>query len=378
MRLALLIVLSTAGCDVLTGDKPGDSGSDTGAVPVVPLGEPGWVASAHPCVENRTDAFSWEDDTTVYAGCGTGAVGTGLYMSVDAGISWEAPSTDPPGLLDSWRVLDVRRHGDGLLYVAGADTDSMDAVIAFDTSGSSWTVADTVFTREYTIGFSFQVAHYLRDDSGRAFGESLTGADVIYRTADGVPWESIGSDWAEDGGGYQILDMDQRGERFYGCGSTIADHPKVFLPGGSLNSLTVVTLSTDFTGEMWGVDAVNDSRVIVGGVDQVANVGVVYTSQSDPYDVADYVAFRLDTMFDGFSWIRGVCGRGDTVVAVGERQPLSSGTGIVLHSTDGGVSFTDITDASSTASSVSMCTVLSDGRIAVAGSGGYVGVYTPG
>ena len=376
MRSLPLVLMLTA-CTLL-GDKPGDSGqADSGSVPPA-TGEPGWTTSAYGCAENRTDAFTWEDDRTAYAGCGQGAVGRGLYVSTDGGITWGTPTTEPPGLLDSWRVLDVRRHGDGLLYVSGADTASSDAVIALDTSGPAWTLAKTVFTRTDQLGFSFQVAHFLRDDSGRAFGESLTGADVIYRTSDDAEWTSIGSGWSEDGGGYQILSMDQRGERFYGSGSTIADNPKVFLPGAADDSLAVVTLTTDWIGEMWGVDAVSDSRVIAGGVDQVANVGVVFTSQSDPYDVDDYVQYRVDSIIPGSSWIRGVCGKGSTVAAVGERQPLSAGTGIVLYSTDGGNTFTEVTDPSITANSVSRCTFLDDGRLAVAGAGGYVGIYLHG
>ena len=375
MRLVMLLTL--AACPLLP-DKGGDSGDVDSGAPAVPTGEPGWVVSAYGCSENRTDAFTWEDDRTAYAGCGQGAVGTGLYISTDGGVTWGTPTTDPPGLLDSWRVLDVRRHGDGLLYVSGADTASSDAVIALDTSGPAWTLAQTVFTRTDQLGFSFQVANFLRDDSGRAFGESLTGTDVIYRTSDDAEWSSIGSGWAEDGGGYQILSMDQRGEQFYGSGSTIAENPKVFLPGAAADSLAVVTLTTHWTGEMWGMDAVSDSRVVVGGVDQVANVGVVFTSQSDPSDAGDYVQYRVDTLIPGSSWIRDVCGKGSIVAAVGERQPLSTGTGIVLYSTDGGNSFTEVTDAAITANSVSRCTFLSDGRLAVAGAGGYVGVYTHG
>ncbi|MFT5455100.1 MAG: hypothetical protein ACI9K2_001579 [Myxococcota bacterium] len=374
MRPVLCLFL-LVGCEALDGkDDSGDTATSS-ATAATFTGEAGWVISAHPCDENRTDAWMWEDSRTAYAGCGQGAVGRGLYVSTDGGLTWGAPTTDPPGLLDTWRVLDVRRHGDGLLYVSGADTDSLDAVIALDTSGPAWTLAKTVFTRTDQIGFSFQVAHFLRDDSGRAFGESLTGADVIFRESDEDPWQSIGSGWADDGGGYQILSMDQRGTKFYGSGSTIADNPKVFLPGDAPDSLEVVTLSTDFTGELWGVDAVTDDRIIAGGVDQVANVGVVFSSGSNPSDVDDWVQYRVDTLIPGFSWIRGVCGQGSNVVAVGERQPLSSGTGIVLYSSDNGRSFADVTDGAITASSVSRCTFLADGRVAVAGAGGYVGLY---
>ncbi|MDQ7091959.1 MAG: hypothetical protein Q9M50_15220 [Methylococcales bacterium] len=69
--------------------------------------------------------------------------------------------------------------------------------------------------------------------------------------------------------------------------------------------------------------------------------------------------------------------QGNNVVAVGEKQPLSSGTGLVLLSTDGGINFKNITDSGISAQTVSRCQFLTDGRIAVAGSGGYVGIYTP-
>jgi photosystem II stability/assembly factor-like uncharacterized protein len=73
--------------------------------------------------------------------------------------------------------------------------------------------------------------------------------------------------------------------------------------------------------------------------------------------------------------MRGVCASGNTIVAVGEKQPLASGTGIVLLSNDAGKTFTNITDPKITANSVSRCKILTNGDIAVTGAGGYVGIY---
>lgn len=338
-------------------------------------GAKSWRSTSYPCIENRTDAFWWDDDKTAWAGCGTGAVGTGLYQSTDGGVTW----AQVKGYFDKWRVQGIRRGPDGLLYVSGQDTLSKENVVSVNTSTTPYTVKN-VFTSTNNVSLSMQVAHFARDSKGRSFGESLTGNGFIYRASDTAAWEGLDSKWAEDGKSYQILSMTLFNDKIYGAGSTISQPPMVFLPskkaGAQPYSMTPVTLAS-FKGEMWGITVLDEKRVVVGGADQEKDVGMIFASKTDPYNASDYSAFDVTArLFPGkMTWIRGVCSRGDTVVAVGEKQPLATGTGIVLLSTDGGQTFANITDSAIKANSVSRCHILSDGTIAVIGASGYVGLY---
>ncbi len=340
-----------------------------------------WTTYSHPCAENRTDAFWWDDDSTVWVGCGTGLSGLGLWKSMDGGETWAAATTSPNGFFETWRVNDIRRSDDGLLYVAGIDTASSRAVVNLDTSVTPHAVKDEVFTRGSSVSLSFQVEHFVRDSTGRAFGDSLTGHGSIFREADGDDWQGLDGSWADDGSSHQILGLTLFDDAFYGAGSTISEPPFVFLPSltGGPSALTPVQLVSgihNFDGEMWGITVIDEKKVVAAGVNQDRDVGMIFASRTDPYDSGDYVAFDVSTLFpDDSSWMRGVCSSVDTVVAVGEKQPLRTGSGIVLLSRDGGLTFEDITDKEISANSVSRCRVLSDGTVAVAGEGGYVGLY---
>jgi photosystem II stability/assembly factor-like uncharacterized protein len=341
-----------------------------------------WTTYTHPCQENQTDAFWWDaDDKTVWVGCGTGSTGKGLWTSTDGGASWSEIS----GFMEGWRVNGIRRAADNRLYVAGTDTNSKNIVVSFDTSVSSLDPR-LEFERTNNISLSFTAEHIMVDDAGNAFTDSLTGAGSAYRPKGSDSWTGLDGGWTSDGSSHQILDMVMFDNRIYGVGSTISQPPVVFLP--TLNAtdfytMTPVDLSendplNNIIGEMWGVTVLDKSRVIAAGIDQNRNVGLIFASQTDPYDPKDYHKFDVSTIVpDSSSWMRGVCSQGNNVVAVGEKQPLRSGTGLVLLSTDGGISFSNITESGISAQTVSRCQFLSDGRIAVAGSGGYVGVYTP-
>ncbi|MCK5829044.1 MAG: hypothetical protein KAH20_01950 [Methylococcales bacterium] len=344
--------------------------------------EPGWSSFTHPCNENQTDALWWDsDDKTVWVGCGTGSTGRGLWKSPDGGESWGQVA----GFMETWRVNGIRRAADNRLYVSGTDTSSKNIVVSFDTTVP---VLDgrLELKRTNKITLSFTAEHILVDDAGNAFTDSLTGAGSAYRKAGADGWTGINSGWTSDGSSHQILDMVLFNNKIYGVGSSIAKPPVVFLPAKNASDfykMTPVDLSksdelSTIIGEMWGVTVVDKQRVVAVGINQNRNVGLVFASRSNPYDAKDYHKFDVSTIVPNTSsWMRGVCSQGNNVVAVGEKQPLKIGSGLVLLSTDGGISFKNITDSNIKATTVSRCQFLNDGRVAVAGSGGYVGIYTP-
>jgi hypothetical protein len=368
------------GADAATADAATVGDSGTGGEDA---GTSGPVVRSHPCPGiNRTDAFWVDEDGTMWLGCGSGTEGDGLFVSSDDGQSWAIPDTSPANVLNSFRVLSIHRGFDDLVYVAGeGPNDAM--VISLDTSATPF-AAEAVLTRGTTVGRSFLASPFLTTPSGAALADSFTGNDLLYR-----PTSDIGddaNDWVDAGdweteGSYQLLDAVNVGETFVGCGSTIAQPPIVALSTAATDDepwrMTPVVLVEglgSYTGEMWGV-AADETRVVAVGVDQDNDIGKIFVSGADRFDAADYTQIDVDPLVaavDGSdsTWSRGVCLQGDRVVVVGEVQPLGAGdnTGFVLESTDGGVTFTDITPAGSP-NTWSKCRITGSGDLRVAGAG---------
>jgi hypothetical protein len=333
---------------------------------------------------NRTDAFHADEDGTLWLGCGSGAEGRGLFVSMDEGVSWGLAETSPAGIFETFRVLSIHRGFGDLLYVAGQRTGGALAV-SLDTSSAPF-ATEAVLTAGGTVDTTFLASPFVTTASGAAFADSFNGGSALYRPDpsvgdDGLDWV-VAANWEDDGSGHQILDMVALGERFVGCGSTIAEPPYVFLPsmadGAEPWEMTPIDLAGDglaaFEGEMWGVDA-NDSRVVVVGIDQDRNVGKIFISGADRYNGEDYAQIDIDPLLDfvvetDSTWARGVCMDTDRIIVVGEVQPLGVGdnTGFVLESTDGGATFANITPEGSP-DTWSKCEIDDGGRVLVAGAG---------
>ena len=397
---ALVIAAIAPGCIVKAADDDGGGGAGAGATTNAggggSGGDPGagggggspvgsWTVHSHPCPGgSRTDALHRDDDGTLWVGCGTNQVGYGLFFSAD-GESWSEAVVSPSEKLDQFRVSSISRGHDGALYVAGMNANNGDMVLRIDTGASPFE-ATAALVAGNQVGQSFHTGTFRSLSDGRALAESLTGHDMLYR-----PDATIGSnaaDWVDTygwaGGNpatYQILDLAVHADGFYGCGSTIAEPPMLFLPpreaGAEPYELEAIELpNSGWTGEMWGL-AVSADRVVVVGVDQQSDVGKIYVSGADRYAPSDYLVHSIPDIIGSQptgTWGRGACMQGDRVVVVGERQPLGSGTGLVLISDDGGLTFADVTPEGVT-ESVSKCVVRPDGGVIVAGAGGFVGIY---
>jgi hypothetical protein len=192
----------------------------------------------------------------------------------------------------------------------------------------------------------------------------------------------------------QILDMEVHNGKFYAAGSTISQPPMVFIDDWQEGSFDMFILPlvdpqglSAYNGEMWGID-VNDAGITVGGVNQAAGVGVVYSYDfaldagiRDRSNWSQFNVNRIPGLADNATWIQGVCrGPGELVYAVGRES--REGWGFVLRSTDGGRSFSDISpyNASPNASDLLdayRCQVTSDGGVIVAGAGGMFAVWNP-
>lgn len=372
-----LVACSGGGADV---DKPDDTDVedtlDTPAESDTPAVDP-WSWSVHPCAGNRTDTLLMVPGGPWFVGCGTTVPGTGLFSSEDAGETWAPVDALPTGYFEDYRVNDLFLGPDGLLYVSGANTDNgaraADAVVAIDPQATGGEVL-TVFENGRQTWNSFLVGTFRRTASGFAIAESLTGTDLAWRTDDAQDWQD-GYGWWPDGEARQILDLEQYNDGMYGCGSTIAQPPSVYLPPRAplADTLTfeVFTLD-DHDGELW--DLVVDAHGVVAvGVDEDDDVGQIFVSGADPYDDTAWTKLRLDTLFpDAATSADGVCRQGNDIAVVGRFSVREDG--IAVLSRDGGATWEDITPDG--APSLSTCQIDVAGHLVVAGAGGAVGRYS--
>jgi hypothetical protein len=367
--LALVAIILVLPACLLVNPPPRED-KEAGALEVIDAG-PGsletsgsWTVSSHPCSGNRTDTLWVDDADTLWVGCGSTTLGQGLFWSGDGGENWEEPTTDPPRFFEDFRVSTLSRSADGLLYVGGTGDGSR--VVSMDTSAETLVVTD-VFVSQSQTWNSFQVGTFRRSASGVSVAESLTGADLAFRPSDASPFED-GYGWWTSGTSFQILDLEVVGETFYGCGSTIIQPPTIFSGGMGAEGFKMdpIELATDFSGELWSI-AAGEGGLAAGGVDQDTDVGVIFTGPLNQSSASDWTRFDLDALdYTDPTWVRGVCRSGDVVVAVGEIS--TRGEGLVLHSTDAGVSFAIITPQE--APSLHRCTLL-HGEVLLAGAQGY-------
>ncbi|MDZ7789667.1 MAG: hypothetical protein U5L08_04085 [Xanthomonadales bacterium] len=341
-----------------------------------------WTTFTHSCPgANRTDALHRDADGSLWVGCGTNASGYGLHASFNDGASWDEVEVTPSALMNQFRVFSISRGHDGALYVAGIQNSSGNMVIRLDTTPNPPYPASVTLSAVAQIGRQFQVGSYRELSDGQAIAESLTGTDLLYRPDSATG--SSAADWtipATLQG--QILSLVVHDDEFYGSGSTNSEPPRVYLPpqgaGSPPYDFERIDLDPFWEGELEGV-AANDQRVVLTGIDQDLNIGKILVSTGDPYSAANYLEHEFqDIVGTGGigTWGRGVCMRGDRVVAVGERLPQGSSSGLAMASTDGGATFIDITPPSPVPpSTISRCVIAPDGLVIVAGGSGFVGLY---
>ena len=232
----------------------------------------------------------------------------------------------------------------------------------------------------------FTVGNFRRTSSGMSVAESATGGDLVMRMSDD---DDVTDGWTQptdwitgEGGGF--LDMEIYEDQFYGCGSSIASTPRVFLPVGE--QIQTVLLAEEsgsnaYYGEMYDIDVKND-LVLVGGINQIRDVGMAYVADlSNGVDLTDrtnWTEIDISTYFpNNATWIRGVCIGQNNIYLIGE-EPAQQ-WGFVLASSDKGQSFTDITpreNGDSVMPPVHQCQEL-DGTLVVVGGDGFWGTTRP-
>ena len=341
-----------------------------------------WQISSHACPGYNTNALFRDDDGTLWVGCGSNAAGYGLYLSTDGGTTWALAIVNPSYALNTFRVNSISRGEGGELAIAGFNASNRDMVLALDTSSAPFAVSK-ILVGSGTVARQFQVGTYRErrqpDGAISRIATSLNGSATVI---DNAGHGSSAADWDSYYPASEILDLTVFDNRFWASGSSIDEPPQLFLPPEDRLLTTPMTvaqpeLSWAWEGELWGV-AVNEDRLVAVGIDQDNNIGSILISGSDPRDMSNYRELSVSQIIGAptaMTWARGVCMRGNRVVVVGERQPLSTHTGLVLLSDDGGQTFANVAP-SSVKASVYRCTIGPGGEVVVAGADGFIGILS--
>ncbi|MCA9568465.1 MAG: hypothetical protein KC656_11505 [Myxococcales bacterium] len=384
--------LLSDGDEIAAGSSPVDTDTDDGDVddyvevverstsPLDPFDDH-WIVRPHPCVGSKTDTLLVEDDgDTLWVGCGTTTNGTGLYHSGDAGVTWAAftATTPVPFFFDSWRVNDISRAPDGKLYIAGNDTQSLARVVSLDTTTG---LVGEVLTGQGQLWNNMVVGTFRQTPGGDEVAESQNGTDSAFRASTAVSFVD-GYNWWTNGTSKQILDLEVFGEDFYGVGSTIANPPVVFLPpqppavrtGFQMTQVQLANGIFEYDGELWDIH-VDDDGILVAGVNQDADHGVVYISGSDPYSAATWTYWGANAMFPSLaSWFDGVCRAGTRILAVGRFSVTQDG--VAVYSDDNGVTWTELALPPDTGP-ISNCRGFDDGSVRFSGADGFYAIWLP-
>ena len=351
LRLALLVTMALGAVPLVGCELAEDLAQDATS---------GLFVESHPCSGNRTDAVHVDSADTFYVGCGSTTNGEGLYVTNDRGSTWESVRD-----FEAFRVTDIHRGVDGVLYISGTGPNGQ-RVNALEADGSITRVMEA----GTQVWSSFQVGTFVVRPDGSAIAESLTGSDLAFRPSATAPFEDA-YPWWTGPDSYQVLDATLHEGRIVGVGSTISQPPVYFEQDESLSGFKMNDVVLDDNdGELWSIDS-DGSNLILGGVDQNIDVGVIYwsNSTSDRLNPDGWFAYDLRDLFEEPTWVRGVCRDGDRMLAVGELTQTAEG--ILVESIDGGDTWRNITPTD--APPLSEC-VFAEGRLVVAGAEGWIGV----
>jgi len=362
-----------------TGDSGGvdESGSgDDESTDTGPVGDQEWSEISGPCFGSGTNALWFDDRDHAFVGCGENADGEGLYTTSDNGATWE----DHPKF-NEVRIMDIRRGPDGVLRGAGIHQLDGYSVWEIDESGALdsvglYTPGNSAFTSVS------QAENVAVTADGQVLIDSLTGSSAAYGSVGGEFEEvcSLGEDAIEDPDNascYQVRRIVGFDNQFYSVGSLINDPARVHLPSmmpGATYHFTTLELQPETRdGELLDMHVWSESSMIVAGHNQSTRYPLIYVADGDPYNLDNWTQIELlDFGIEFEGGINDLHVSGDTVIAVGELFPTSSG-GFVLISHDRGLTWEDVSPEGLGPASASW--LFEDGSMAVAGGSGEMWVY---
>lgn len=373
---------TTGGDDVV--DDSGEGGSEdagsTGEPETTGGGEFSWREGAGPCGGSITNAMWFDDRMNGFIGCGENASGEGLFTTIDGGATW-----DDNVRFKEVRIMDIRRGPDGVLYGAGIHQLDDYAVWSFDESGANID-SEGLYTSSNNAFLAVnQAENAAITEDGQMLIDSLTGTTAAYRAAGGefVEVDSLSEDLLDDpdASGYQVRRIKALDNRFYAVGSVINDPARVHLPSqldGATHHFHTVLLQPDTRdGELLDMHIWDAQRMIVAGFDQSERFPLIYrVDGGDPYSGDSWEQIELlDFGIEYEGGIEGISVSGDTVVAVGEKVPTSSG-GFIVISQDAGVTWEDVApEELGKLPTLSRVKLFESGEMVLAGGGGSMLFY---
>ena len=377
---------ATTGMDSDSADGSGsDSADDSTGMPVDDTGngDLSWMELSGPCGGSATNAMWFDDPNTGFVGCGENAAGEGLYTTVDGGATWESHNA-----FNEVRIMDLRRGPDGVLY--GAGTDQLDgySLWSIDESGANLAVTGLYTPSNSAFTAVGQGENAAVTAGGQILVDSLTGTSAAYRAAAGGMFEeqyNIGEAAIDDpdvGPAFQVRRIVTLDGDFYAAGSLINDPARVHLPsqmpGATFHFHTVLLQQDTRDGELLDMHVWSPTRMIVAGHDQSLRFPLIYVIDGgDPYVSDNWQQVVLaDSGIEYEGGINDLHVVGDTVVAVGEKYPTSSG-GFVIMSEDGGLTWTEITPEAGVGA-MSAVALFDNGEIVAAGGSGELWRYGAG
>ena len=348
------------------GSADDESGSSDGGT------EPGvWAEIAGPCGGSATNAMWFDDADVGFVGCGENAKGTGLFTTVDGGTAWD----DHPSF-NSVRVMDVRRGPDGVLRGAGIHQLDGYSVFSIDEGGS---LSPTGLYEPGNNAFTAvnQAENVAVTSDGQILIDSLTGTSAAYQPAGGVfeEFSSLGEAAIEDpenAPSFQVRRIVAHDDAMYAVGSLINDPARVHLPsmlaGATYHFQTLELQASTRDGELLDMYVWSADKMIVAGHDQSERYPLIYVADGDVYNRDNWTQVSLfDSDIEYEGGVNDLHVVGDTVIAVGEKYPSSSG-GFVLRSDDAGLSWEDISPEG--IGGMSAVWLFEDGSLIAGGGGG--------
>ncbi len=346
-------------------DADSDTDTDTDADTDVPVEPPTWTTYAGPCSGYRTETLVFDADGSAWAGCGADV---GLFYAATTG-AWVSVNDH-----DQFHCFDAHLADDGLLYIAGDDTTSDDLAYRGDPAQGDLYDGTPIFFYGMSINSVALAGTILRAPDGTI----VVDAENSYQY--GLSLDDGDSFTEEYFSTYQWMDTDLASDgKIYASGSTIAHPPIIVLPGAKPGDFFAIEIGDgDFTGELFGIAAIDADRIFAVGVDEPTHhamfarcTGACTSPASwtvedltdsvelgQPADLGRLHAIRFDES-------------GTYGMAVGERYPQALG-GWAMYTTDRGDTWKMADDPGFPI--LTQVWSFGDGTFAVAGGGGYMAV----
>lgn len=383
MMMCVVVLLPLAACEIIveakdsgdtsapgidTGeadtdtDADSDTDTDTDTDTDLPTEPATWTSYAGPCSGYRTETLVFDADGSAWAGCGADE---GLFYAATTG-AWVSVNDH-----DQFHCYDAQIAGDGLLYIAGDDTTSDELAYRGDPAQGDLYDGTPIFFYGKSIDSVALAGSVLRAPDGTIVVDAQNSYQYGLSVDDGASFSE------EYFSTYQWMDTDLASDgKIYASGSTIAQPPVIVLPGAKTGTFTAIEIGDgDFTGELFGIAAIDADRIFAVGVDEPTHHAMIATctaSCTSPAswtveDLTDSVELGQPANLGRLHAIR-FDESGTYGMAVGEQYPQLGGW--AMYTTDGGDTWKLAEDPGFPI--LTEVWSFGDGTFAVAGGGGYM------